>query len=118
VATGTFDDGPAGGIDDQAWRADVEQEIGHPVSDWPSYREVWIEVCKEDEDGFAIFLAVGLDEGSTLDQMCTNVQHVCPDRLDEVEQLRSDLGDVDTACETSPEARTDEQDQLAEAMGC
>jgi hypothetical protein len=72
-------------VDEEAWRADVEAELGAPVADWAMYRDVWTDVCDDDEDAFALFVAVGLDQGESLDQMRTNIKHACPDRLVEVE---------------------------------
>lgn len=76
-------------VDEDAWRADVEAEQGGPLTDWATYRDVWTEVCDKDEQAFALFVAVGLDQGETLDHIRLNVRHACPDRLVEVEDFAS-----------------------------
>lgn len=105
-------------VNETQWQADVERDIGHPIDDWVQYRDVWLDVCDEDEDGFGLFMAVSLDNGSTADQLRTNVRHACPDRLADLEDALHAGDDVDQACDTPPAERTDDQEMLAEAMGC
>lgn len=105
-------------IDEDKWRADVERDTGSPVADWEKYRDVWLDVCDDDEDGFSTYMAVALDGGDSWDSLRTNVANACPDRLGELEELRSDLGSVQDACDTPAAERTEDQALMAEAMGC
>jgi hypothetical protein len=105
-------------VDEDKWRADIEREVGAPVADWPAFRDIWLDICDDDEDQFSTYAAVALDGGDTWDSLRTNVSNACPDRLDELEELRSDLGGVQEACDTPASERTEEQALMAEAMGC
>lgn len=105
-------------VDEDTWRAEVEAETGSEIADWDAYSEVWTEACDKDEDELALFIAVGLDQGESLDLMRTNIKNACPDRLEEVERTRSDINGVEQACDTPVAERTEEQSLMAEAMGC
>jgi hypothetical protein len=105
-------------VDEDQWRADIERELGAPVADWPAFRDIWLDICDDDEDQFSAYAAVALDGGDTWDSLRTNVSNACPDRLEELEELRSDLGGVQDACDTPASERTQEQARMAEAMGC
>lgn len=105
-------------VDEDAWRADVEEEQGQAVGDWPTYRDVWVRTCEGSETGFGLFIATALDGGYTLDSLRLNVRHACPDRLDELEETQAGIDDTRQACDVTPADRTDEQARLAEALGC
>jgi hypothetical protein len=105
-------------IDDDQWRTDIERELGAPIDDWKQFRDVWVDVCDDSEDGFEAFAAVALDGGDSWDSLRTNVSNACPDRLEELEELRSDLASVGDACDTPASDRTEDQALMAEAMGC
>jgi hypothetical protein len=105
-------------VDETKWRADVERESGSPVADWVQYRDVWLDVCDDEEDAFSAFAAVALDGGDSWDSLRMNVSNACPDRLAELEELRSDLASVGDACDTPASERTEDQALMAEAMGC
>ncbi len=105
-------------VDERAWRSDIEAELGSPIGKWEQFRDVWIDVCDENDEGFRSFIAVALDGGDSVDSLRTNVRHACPDRLEELEALRSDLASIRNVCEVPVDERTEDQDLIAEAMGC
>ena len=105
-------------VDEAAWRDSVEQQIGHPVEDWPTYRDVWLRECDEDTDAFQVFVATGLDAGTDADMIRSNVRYACPNRLQDVEDVLANGREMDAVCAKSPAERTDDEAMLAEAMGC
>src|SRR5688572_14345888 len=82
-------------VDEVEWQQDVEQELGQPVSDWPAYRDVWVDTCEEDDGVFDLFVAGIMDEGTSVDVIRTNVRHACPDRLEQVEETLDGVEEVD-----------------------
>lgn len=104
-------------VDEDAWRADLERD-GVLVADWSSYAEVWAEQCGADDDELELFVAVGLDSGSTRDEFRTNIRHACPDRLEDLEALFADLDLFDDICDRDPAELTDDEQLMAEASGC
>jgi hypothetical protein len=105
-------------VDEDQWRADIERELGAPVADWPAFRDIWLDICDDNADQFSAYAAVALDGGDSWDSLRTNVSNACPDRLEELEELRSDLGSVQDACDTAASERTESEARMAEAMGC
>jgi hypothetical protein len=105
-------------VDETAWRADVERELGLTIADWPGYRDVWLDMCDDDDDSFGTFVAVSLDNGDSIDSICTNVRHACPDKLAKIEDMRDFSAEVDEACALPASERTQEQADIAEFMGC
>lgn len=74
-------------VDEVGWRTDVEAVIGQPIADWPAYRDVWLDVCDDDDAGFGSFMAVSLDGGDTPEFLRANVRGGCPERGDELNGL-------------------------------
>lgn len=46
-------------VDEVAWRADVERQLRHPIGDWASYRNLWLEECEKDDDELELFVGDG-----------------------------------------------------------
>lgn len=76
------------GVDEDAWRADLANAgVTYPSDKiWESYRDVWLDGC--DDEGLDKLVREAttqihlLDE--TWDQVKINVEHACPDRVEEV----------------------------------
>lgn len=113
-AAGVFSTGHQ--VDEDAWRAELEAQ-GVTFSDWPQYRDVWLDNCEDDDSDLQLFLAVALDEGTDPEEIRASIQHACPDRLVLFEEMQGP-SDVDVACDTPPDQRTEEEQRLAEAMRC
>lgn len=66
-------------VDEDAWRAAREAQLGHDFKDWPTYRDIWLDRCgKEDLD---IDIALLLDDGRTVDEIRTDLTYACPARV-------------------------------------
>lgn len=72
-------------VDEAAWKADLA-EVGVTPGHWRDFADIWHEQCA-DEEGLPYFVAVGLDEGNDPAIYRVSIEHACPDRLDDVEQL-------------------------------
>lgn len=105
-------------VDEEAWRADVESDIGHSISDWPTYRDAWVDNCGAGDSEFGLFVAASMDAGTSEGEARTNIRHACPDRLETLEDALAGMGDARSACDVAVSDRTEEQARLAEAMGC
>jgi hypothetical protein len=79
---------------------------------------VWSEVCEDDADGLQMFAAVAQDDGTSREQLRTDVRHACPDRLEDLEDGFAGTDQVSGACDMPPAERTEDEQLLAEAMGC
>ena len=109
------------------WRTAVEDRLGHPFRDdaaWQSYQSVWQDSCEkyEDADAWSLFVAVMVDGGTAASDLQADVGYACPESLDDMEaaikQVQGSASEVDVACALDPDLRTEDQRQLAEAMGC
>lgn len=111
-------------IDDAAWRAEVETDLGFPVANWEKYRKVWVSICEDHDnpDDWAMMAAVWTDKGDSVSTIELNLRHACPDVIEDfragVEQLRDTTARVDEICATDPDLRTEDDQLLAEAVGC
>lgn len=108
-------------VDRAAWGRDLAA-IGVTVSDWDKLEKTTRDVCDDDQDALAMFVAVAKDSGTSMQTIETNVRNVCPDRVQDFEaavtQMGQTAGEVDQACQTPAEQRTQRQQDLASAMGC
>lgn len=116
VAAGVFGDSRR--VDEDAWRAAVEEQSG-PVADWEAHRDVWLEeICGEDDDAFAWIVATAVGEGAPVGDLRTNVEHACPERLDVLDRVGPAVTDVLEACRTRPRQQGADQRSLADGLGC
>jgi hypothetical protein len=75
-------------VDHDAWAADLETWMD--VTDHGAlerFQNLFIERCDTDEQDFLLRAAMDLDSGREPGWVRTNVQHACPDRLDELDVL-------------------------------
>lgn len=69
--------------DEQAHQRVIEAAYGDDyVKDWPKYRDVWLDVCEE--ENLALNAAVFTDGGTSPGEFALNIEYVCPDRSDEL----------------------------------
>lgn len=84
-------------------------------------RAAWAKDLAAQDDP-STFLAVFTDGGTSLKQIETDYRNACPDRMDRfqagVKSLAEAKGSADLACNTAADKRTQDQADLAEAMGC
>lgn len=109
------------------WRAAVEDRIGHPFRNdaaWKSYQSGWEDTCKRNKtpDDWAMYVAVGVDSGFAAREAEEDVRYACPEALDDVgaaiKQIQDNAGQMDEACSLDPALRTQEQQDLVDAVGC
>lgn len=108
-------------VDRAAWGRDLAA-IGVTVSDWDKLEKTTRDLCDDNEDELQMFVAVAKDSGTSMKTIETNLRNVCPDRVADFEaavtKMGQTAGEVDQACRTPAEQRTQQQQDLAEAMGC
>lgn len=106
-------------IDRAAWAKDLAAQ-GVTINDWNKYEKAALSMCAQDDP--STFLAVFTDGGTSLKQIETDYRNACPDRMDRfqagVKSLAEAKGSADLACNTAADKRTQDQADLAEAMGC
>lgn len=81
-------------VDRDAWAADLAQHMDVVDTDaLDRFQDLFIERCEQqDEDGFALMAAMDLDSGRSPEWVRVNVEHACPDRLDELDETLTLLG--------------------------
>jgi hypothetical protein len=107
-------------IDRDAWRdALVATGEVRADPDLDALEKVTRDQCNDDVDELALGLTL---VGAQPNVVRINMKYVCPNKAGNVDKaLKSIQGatsNVDEACDTPPNLRTEEQSQLAEAMGC
>lgn len=107
-------------IDRAAWRAELIAAGG--VSDDPdleALEKLTREDCETSVDSLAMRFSLS---GARPDLTRINMKHVCPQQAEKVddalEKLHEASDAVDIACSIEPSLRTEEQQQLVEAVGC
>jgi hypothetical protein len=61
---------------------------------------------------------MGLDDGTSWNELRADFKNACPDRLPDLEKVYAGLHEVDTVCSLDPADRPETQRQLAQAMAC
>jgi hypothetical protein len=106
-------------VDTQAWRAELADQ-GLTVRDWATYQSVYEDECKKSTADLAIFLT--LSGAPSKEEMRTGFSYQCPDQMDKLNNAYAQIEDatssVNDACSTPKSERTEEQQQLVEAVGC
>lgn len=106
-------------VDVKAWQTDLAQQGVH-VQDWPKYQSVYADLCDDPSDQLALFLT--LRDAPPKSQVRTAFKYQCPDQAGKLDDAYASVGNatsnVDQACDTPRSERTEEQQQLAEAMRC
>lgn len=79
--------GCSSGPDEDAWRHDLDEHgAGYGDKVWEGYRDAWVEACKAD-DLQPLIDRVHTETmvlHRTWAQARINVEHACPDRVDEL----------------------------------
>lgn len=103
--------------DPAAYRSALESELGHPVADWPAVEKTTRQMCDVDKDQFRLRVALESDAG-TLSTYRIGVHYVCPNRQDEIDKALNEFAESGRACDIPADIRTQEQRDMAEALGC
>lgn len=105
--------------DRQAWGSELKRQ-GVTVSDWAKYESAIKYFCDRSTDELA--LALTLKGAGPQSVMETGFKYECPSqrsKLDDAYRRVSDTqSSADSACATPKGERTEEQEQLAEALDC
>jgi hypothetical protein len=110
-------------VDQAAWKSQL-RATGHTNANMAKLTDLYVnDLCKEDADKLALFLATVADGGDLdMDLERLNFKYACPGRLDTLDDAAKKMQDsghaVDDACSTPAGQRTEDQSELAEAMGC
>lgn len=107
-------------VDEDEWKSDLASIDVEP-DDWEAYKTVWVdEFCEASTSQLG--LTTTLNGAPSEEEFEVSIRHACPDRLADVKDAFSSVddavSDVDEACGTPAAERTEDQAQLAEAMGC
>lgn len=106
-------------IDVERWKSELAAQ-GVTPPDWGRFQQVITDSCDNDVTGLNV--AFEIDGGIPLAVQEINWRNGCPDRLDDFEdavrEFHESKGAVDLACDTPASERSQEQRNLAEAMGC
>lgn len=108
------------GIDKDAWAAALA-ELGEVRAD-PDLKELYdltVEDCAKTAEDLELGLTLS---GARPDLMRVNMKYVCPDKAHVIDEALENIQDravrFDEACQTSKEMRTEEQQNMVEAVGC
>lgn len=106
--------------DEDQWKSELSK-IGVEPADWDAYQALWVEdMCEADSQALA--LATTLRGAPSRDEFEVSIDNACPERNDDLESAFSEVDDasnnVDEACSTPANQRTEDQADLAEAMEC
>ncbi len=107
-------------VDRAAWSKELAAG-GTTVSDWSKYEQAVENICAMDDP--STFLAVALDKKNpSMRDVMLGYKYECPDRMDRfkagLKRVEQANGAASLACDTPAEQRTQDQKDLAEAMGC
>lgn len=74
------------GIDEDAWRTDIEQLMGSSADpgEFEDLREFYVDdICQDDEESMEAYGAVAADEGDqrTIELARISISYACPDLL-------------------------------------
>lgn len=107
-------------IDTDAWTAALVG-LGEVRSD-PDLKELYdltVEDCAQDAEDLELGLTLS---GARPDIMRVNMKYVCPDKAHVVDEALKNIQDrtvrFDEACQTPESMRTEEQQNMVEAVGC
>jgi hypothetical protein len=101
------------------WERAVVDAGARSSADFDTLEDLARDDCEQDEDGWALDISM---RGADAAISRLGLQYLCPERVKVFDagkdQLEESVGEVDLACDTPPGDRTEEQQQLAEAMRC
>ena len=108
-------------VDQKAWTRELA-DIGQPSPDFAKLEKITRDLCGRDPQALQLFVAAQRDAGGSMEAVRIGFRNVCPDQLEKLTQAENALDDATTsvkkACDTPLEERSQDQKDLAEAMGC
>ncbi|MDN5899601.1 MAG: hypothetical protein L0H74_05980 [Brachybacterium sp.] len=110
-----FDD-----IDTEAWTADLVATGGvRSNPDLKALYDLTVDNCTDEDFAFSVGLTL---VDARPDQRRVNMTYVCPSQAHKVDDALAEIQEstmnVDRACATDPGIRTQDQQQLVDAVGC
>lgn len=109
------------GVDTAGWSRELAV-AGITDVDMAKLETLIRDMCDDSPEQLALFAGLQKDSGEPMDPTRLGFRYVCPDQLDKLAAAEAEVNDatdsVGQACETEPAARTEEEQQLAELMGC
>ncbi|GAA2731660.1 hypothetical protein GCM10009867_05800 [Pedococcus aerophilus] len=109
------------GVDTAAWIRELAI-AGVTDLDMSKVEALTRDMCDDSQEELTTFASLQKDAGEPMDVLRINFRFVCPDQVDKLQaaeaQLENATDSVQEACDMEPTARTQDQQQLAELMGC
>ena len=112
---------PSTGVDTAAWTRELAI-AGVTDVDMAKIEAFTRDMCDDSQDELATFAGLQKDAGQPMDVIRINFRYVCPDQASKLHaaeaQLENATASVEEACDLGRAARSQDQQQLAELMGC
>jgi len=106
-------------IDVTAWQEELSSQ-GRTPGDFATYQQTFADLCNSAPDQLTRFLTSASAPGSQ--EMHTGFKYACPGEMDKLDDAYAPIvgstASVERACNARPSDRTEEQRQLAAAVGC
>lgn len=108
-------------VDQEAWERELA-DVGQTPSDMAKLEEITRDLCDKSVDELKTFVAVHKDAGSSMEALRVDFRNVCPDKLDDLREaenaVQGAVDDLREACAKAESARTQDEKDLVEAVGC